>query len=212
MAKQILVIGLGTFGGMVARELARLGHEVLGCDHDPLIVAALAPELTDAVELDATDEAAIRAVGPGDFDVAVVALDRHTTVFTTMLLEQIGVRSIVARALTELDAEILRRVGADRVLRTDELIANWVARTIDLSGALDFIRLEGGISAVHMQIPERAVGQTVGAVMAARPGLTVAAVHRGDQVIADPPPDTALLEGDTALLVGPEETFRSLAE
>lgn len=211
MAKQILVIGLGTFGAMVARELARLGHEVLGCDQDPVIVAGLAPDLTDAVELDATDEAAIRAIGPGDFDVAVVALDRHTTVFTTMLLEQIGVQSIVSRALTELDAEILRRVGADRVLRTDELIANWVARTIDLSGALDFIRLEGGISAVHMQIPDRAVGQTVGAVMTARPGLTVAAVHRGDQVIADPPPDTVLLEGDTALLVGPEETFRSLA-
>ena len=211
MAKQILVVGLGTFGGMVARELTKLGHEVLGCDRDPVIVAAIAPDLTEAVELDATDEAALRAVGPGDFDVIVVALDRQTSVFSTMLLEQIGVRTIVARAATPLDAEILQRVGADRVLKTDELIATWVAHTIDLSGALDFIRLAGGVSAVHLRIPDRAVGQTIAAVVAARPGLAVVALHRGADVVANPPADTVLLDGDTALLVGPEDTFSSLA-
>jgi trk system potassium uptake protein TrkA len=211
MAKQILVVGLGIFGGMVARELTKLGHEVLGCDRDPAIVAAIAPEITEAAELDATDEAALRAVGPGDFDVVVVALDRPTTIFATMLLEQIGVGTIVTRAATPLDAEILQRVGADRVLKTDELIATWVAHTIDLSGALDFIRLASGVSAVHLRIPERAVGQTIAAVVAARPGLSFVALHRGDEVITEPPTDTVLLDGDTALLVGPEDTFSSVA-
>jgi trk system potassium uptake protein TrkA len=210
VGQQILVIGLGSFGGLIARELASYGHEVLGCDRDPAIVAAMAPDLTDAVELDATDETALRAVGPQDFDVAIVAVDRPTTILATMLLEQLGVRSIVARAATALDAEILARVGADRVLRTDELVATWVARTIDLSGALDFIRLADGVAAVHLRIPQRVVGQTVGGVVAARPGLSLVALHRGDQVITDPAPDTVLVEGDAALLVGPEETFRSL--
>ena len=98
MGQEILVIGLGTFGGLVARELTTLGHEVLGCDRDPVVVADAAPHLTQVVQLDATDVDAIRAIGPTDFDVAVVALDRQTTIFTTMLLEQLGVRSILARA------------------------------------------------------------------------------------------------------------------
>jgi trk system potassium uptake protein len=211
MGQQILVIGLGTFGSMVARELAGLGHEVMGCDRDPRAVADLAPHLTQAVELDATDEEALRSIGPAEFDVAVVALGRAESILTTMLLEQFGIRTIVARAGSELDGEILRRVGADRVVLTDRLMATWVARTIDLSGALDFIHLSSGIAAVHLRIAGRAVGQPIGAVVAARPGLHIVALHRGDDVIVSPPADTVLVEGDTALLVGPEETFRALA-
>ena len=65
MGQQILVVGLGTFGGMVAAELAALGHEVMGCDRDPRLVAEHADRLTQAFELDATDAGAIAAVGPG---------------------------------------------------------------------------------------------------------------------------------------------------
>jgi trk/ktr system potassium uptake protein len=211
MGQQILVIGLGAFGGMVARELTDLGHEVLGCDRDPVVVAEAASRLTQAVELDATDIEALRAIGPTEFDVAVVALDRQSTILATMLLEQLGVRETQARAQSDLDAEILRRVGADRVLLTDRQMASWVARTIDLAGALDFIRLTGDTGAIHVQIPTRVVGQTVGAVQERRPGLAFVAVIRDDHVHANPPTDLRLEAGDTALLVGPYATFRELA-
>ena len=212
MGQQIVVMGLGAFGGMVARELTDLGHEVLGCDRDPLIVADAAPHLTQVVQLDATDVDAVRAVGPADFDVAIVALDRPTTIFTTMLLEQLGVRTTVARAHDELDAEILRRVGADRVLLTDRQMASWVAHTIDLAGALDFIRLSGGVGVVHLAVPDRLAGSTVGAIHAARSALRVVALRRGETVMTTPSDDTVLAAGDTALLVGPEEEFRALAD
>jgi len=212
MGQQIIVIGLGAFGGMVARELTDLGHEVLGCDRDPVIVADAAPHLTQVVQLDATDVDAIRAVGPTDFDVAVVALDRPTTIFTTMLLEQLGVHFTIARAHDELDAEILRRVGADRVLLTDRQMASWVAHTIDLAGALDFIRLSDGVGAVHLAVPARLAGTTVGAIHAARSALRVVAIRRGETVITTPPDDTVIAAGDSALLVGPEGEFKDLAE
>ena len=211
MGQQILVVGLGTFGGLVARELTSLGHEVLGCDRDPVVVAEAAPWLTQAVELDATDVEALRAIGPTEFDVAVVALDRQSTILATMLLEQLGMRETHARALSDLDAEILRRVGADRVLPTDRQMASWVARTIDLAGAIDYIQLAGGIGVIHLQVPERLVGSTVGAVNAARPGVTMVALRHGDTVVTNPPADTPLAAGDSALLVGPEAEFRALS-
>jgi trk/ktr system potassium uptake protein len=211
MGQQIVVIGLGAFGGMVARELTDLGHEVLGCDRDPLVVAEAAPRLTQVLELDATDVDALRAIGPTDFDVAVVALDRQSTVLATMLLEQLGVRAIQARAQTDLDAEILRRVGADRVLLPDRQMAGWVAHTIDLAGALDFIRLSAGIGAVHLALPERLVGATVGEVHGARPRVRIVAIRRGDDVLTDPADDTRLVVGDSVLVVGPDAEFQALA-
>src|SRR5262249_16195209 len=159
-----------------------------------------------------TDVDAIRAVGPTDFDVAIVSLDRQTTIFTTMLLEQLGMRSIQARAQSELEAEILRRVGADRVLLTDRQMATWVPRTIDLAGALAFIRLSDAIGAVHLEVPERIVGSSVGEIHRARSALRIVALHRGDDVITSPSDDTVLAPGDTALLVGPEDAFRALAD
>jgi trk system potassium uptake protein TrkA len=210
MAKQILVMGLGTFGGQVARELAALGHEVLGCDRDMTVVATIAPDITSAMELDATDAEALKAVGPTEFDLAVVALDRPATIFTTMLLEQLGMRSIVARAASSLDEEILRRVGADRVVMPDRLMATWVARTIDLAGALDYIRLSNRVAAVHLRAPSRTVGQTIETVVRAGPGLGIVALHRGDDVVVGPALSTVLEEGDGLLVVGPEEGFRAL--
>ena len=74
MGQQILVIGLGTFGSIVAAELSALGHEVMGCDRDPRVVAEHADRLTQVFEIDATDaRTRSRAVGPADFDVVVVA-------------------------------------------------------------------------------------------------------------------------------------------
>jgi trk system potassium uptake protein TrkA len=127
-----------------------------------------------------------------------------------MLLEQLGVRSITARAATSLDEEILKRVGADRVVMPDRLMATWVARTIDLSGALDYIRLSERVAAVHLRVSTRAVGQTIRAVVSVRPGLGIVAVRRGDDVLVEPLPDTVLEQGDDLLVVGPEETFRTL--
>jgi trk system potassium uptake protein len=212
MGQEILVIGLGGFGGMVARELTTLGHEVLGCDRDPVVVADAAPHLTQVVQLDATDVDAIRAIGPTDFDATIVALDRQTSIFAAMLLEQLGVDAVLARAQNELDAEILRRVGVERVLLTDQQMAEWVARTIDLAGALDFIRLSEGIGAVHLEVPARLFGTTVGQVHGARPALRIVAVHRGDDVLISPSDETVLAPGDTALLVGPDAEFRALAD
>ena len=210
MGQQILVVGLGTFGSIVADELFLLGHEVMGCDRDPRVVADLAPRITQAVELDATDADAIRTIGPADFDVAVVALDPSATILATMILERLGTKTILARAASELDGEILRRVGAARVIYTDHQVATWVAHTIDLAGALDFIRLSGDIAVVHLRVGGAAVGRRIGDVAHAATDLRIVAVHRGEQVMVDPAPDTTIEEGDSLLIVGPEGSFRAL--
>jgi trk/ktr system potassium uptake protein len=210
MAKQVVVLGLGRFGGIVATRLAELGHEVMGCDRDAAVVAAMAPRLTQALQLDATDADAIAEVGPGEFDVVVVALDPAATILATMLLTRMGATSIVARAASELDGEILRRVGAGRVVYTDQMVATWVAHTIDLADATDYIRLSSEVAAVHLMLGDRVAGQRLGDVDRQDPTLRIVALHRGEQVFLDPDPETIIQAGDGILVVGPERGFRSL--
>jgi trk system potassium uptake protein TrkA len=212
MGQQILVIGLGTFGSIVAGELAALGHEVMGCDRDPRRVADHADRLTQAFELDATDPDAIAAVGPADFDEVVVALDPSATILATMILERSGAKRILARAASDLDGEILRRVGASRVVYTDHQVATWVAHTIDLAGALDFIRLTNDVAAVHLRLGPATIGRRVSDLVERAADSRIVAIHRGDQVLIDPPPDMVIEAGDGALVVGPEARFRAIAQ
>ena len=53
--KPVLIVGLGRFGGAIARTLERMGHEVLGADTDPRLVQEFAGDLTKVVEADCTE-------------------------------------------------------------------------------------------------------------------------------------------------------------
>ena len=52
--ENVVVIGLGRFGGQVAESLLALGHEVLGIDEDPELVQRWSDQLT---HVDATGAA-----------------------------------------------------------------------------------------------------------------------------------------------------------
>ena len=60
MKQSVLVIGLGRFGQSAARELMRLGHDVLAVDRDEQLVNDIAPDVTHAVQADASDVEALR--------------------------------------------------------------------------------------------------------------------------------------------------------
>ena len=55
--------------------------------------------------------------------MVVVAIDPSATILATMILDRSGAKVIVARAASDLDGEILRRVGASRVIYIDHQVA-----------------------------------------------------------------------------------------
>ena len=68
--KQFLVLGIGRFGSSLAKNLCKLGHEVLAVDRDENLVDDIAPYVTQAVQADATDEAALEALFPVIYESA----------------------------------------------------------------------------------------------------------------------------------------------
>ena len=98
--KQFAIIGLGRFGGSLAKTLARLGAEVLAVDIDCEKVRAIAPVVTEAVEADGTSEAVLSELGVKNFDVVIVAMSGfEASLLVTLYLKQLGVKQVVVLSL-----------------------------------------------------------------------------------------------------------------
>ena len=77
MTRQFAVIGLGRFGYSVAETLIKKGYEVLAIDSDEAQIEAVSDFATYAVQCDATDERALKAVSVQNVDVAVVSIGEN---------------------------------------------------------------------------------------------------------------------------------------
>ena len=113
MAKlTIAVIGLGRFGFAMATTLASLGHDVIGIDGDEDKVRALADTVSLAMQLDATDDKALRGAGIKDVDVAVVSIGENiesSLLVVTLLRRSASTAS--SQVVTALHGRIRKTLG-----------------------------------------------------------------------------------------------------
>lgn len=213
MNRSVLVIGLGRFGTATALELMRLGHEVLAVDLDEARVNEVAPSVTHAVQLDASDDAALRSVGAGEFDHAIVAISGVTeaSIFATMALKNLGVRNVVAKAATALHGAILERVGADRVVYAEREMGTRTAHTFAIPNVVDYLDLAPRFGIAKVRPPAGYVGRTLGEIdLPGRLKLTPIALRRGDKVTVNPHRDERIVVGDELIVIGRDEGLERL--
>jgi trk system potassium uptake protein len=209
MKTSVLVIGLGRFGASAARELMALGHEVLAVDRSETIVNEIAPDVTHSVQLDAADEAALRAIGAADFEHAIVAISSgvEASVFATMALKQLGVPNVIAKAGSDLHGAILGRVGADRVVFAEREMGQRVAHSFALPDVVDYLDVAPRFGIVKVRPPERWARHRLDEVGAE---LTPVALRRGDAVTVNPSRDEILRAGDEVILIGKDDVLERL--
>ena len=102
---------MGQFGSSLAREVFKLGHDVLAIDDDEKKVQNIISDITHAVQADATDEAVLTELGVKNFDIAVVAMGEsiQNNVLTTVILKKLNVPYVIARAENDLHQSILEK-------------------------------------------------------------------------------------------------------
>ena len=121
--KQIAILGLGRFGRALARTLVEMGHDVMGVDANEAVVEKMAPVLTNCVQADVMDEQTLLSLGVTNFDIVVVGIgnsDMQASIFTTLMLKEMGVEHVVCKVSSNKHARILLKLGADRVVYTDQ--------------------------------------------------------------------------------------------
>lgn len=205
MKSSILVIGLGRFGMAAARELEQLGHQVLAVDRTEAIVNEIAPEVTHAVQLDASDEAALRSVGAGEFEYAIVAISGETeaSIFATMALKNLGVGHVIAKAATRLHGMILERVGADRVVYPEREMGTRVAHSLAIPNVIDYLDVAPRFGIVKVHPPASFIGRSLKDLdLPGRVQVSPIALRRGSEVTFNPHRDMVLAAGDELILMG----------
>jgi trk system potassium uptake protein TrkA len=220
MKKQTFaVIGLGRFGSAMARTLTELGQDVVGIDSDEERVQRHADVIRSAVQLDANDERALRAVGVQDVDVAVISIGENieASLLAVMLVKDLGVRRIIAKAVTTLHGRILERIGVDRVIFPEREMAIRVAHSLVVPNVLDYIELSRDFSIIEIPAPREFHGKSLKELqLRNRYGLTLIAIKRkpaggGAEVTnVAPTADDLILADDVLALLGPNERLAQL--
>lgn len=209
---QFLVLGLGRFGESVARNLYKLGKDVLAVDHDAQVIEEISPFVTQAVQTDVTDEDALSALGAGNFDVAVVATgDVRSSILVSLMVKEMGVKTVVAKAVDELHAKVLKKVGVDRIVFPEREMGMRIAKSLVSPHVVDLMELSNDYEIVEVTLPEKWASQSIIKLDVRRKyGLNILAVRRGEQFTVSPPADFVLENGDTLLVLGKENDIDGL--
>lgn len=211
--QSLVVIGLGRFGGAVARSLQRMGHEVLGIDRDPDLVQKWASTLTHVAEADSTNVNALKQLGVANIRTAVVGIgsDVEASVLTVLALEEAGVGNIWAKATSPQHARLLERTGAHHVVLPEADMGERVAHMVG-GRMMDYIEFADAYAIAKTRAPRESWGRTLAAsALRSRHGVTVVGVKRPRADFAHATPDTVVEEGDLLIVSGPTDQVERFA-
>lgn len=222
------VVGLGLFGRRVAQTLGDLGMDVVAVDRDAAFVDALKDRVTHSACLDVTDEAALEESGLLACDLVVVAIgeDMGSSILVTALLRKHGLKHIIGRSHSELHAQVLLTVGAERTLDPEEEMGVRLAQEIFAPDVHARMRLSTGQEVVEVVAHPSLVGRTIADLnFRQKYRLNIVAIKRPRggfaqtdgasdawQVIQLPTATDVLREGDVLVLIGDGEMVRTFLD
>ncbi len=197
------VFGLGRYGKAVALELVNSGAEVLAVDINEETVNSAATELPYCKCADVTDPEAIKLLGAGELDVVIIAMSQsfEASVMATMLCKQAGVGTVIVKSSDDMHSEILRRVGADRVVTPETESGRRLAKNLLSSGFVDIIELSTDFSLIELEIKDEWVGKNLIELnLRKKYGINVVALRQKDSINCSIDPSEPLT-ADISLVV-----------
>ncbi|MCO4096495.1 potassium channel family protein [Macrococcoides canis] len=205
MEKEFVVIGLGRFGGSIVKELSALDMDVMAIDSDEARVNEYADIATHAVIADTTDENVLKSLGIRNFDHVIVAIGDNiqASILTTLILKDLGVKKVTAKAQNDYHAKVLNKIGADTVVHPERDMGRRIAHNVASSSVLDYLELSDQHSIVEIRAGETLHGRTILELdIRANYGINIIAVKRGKEIIVSPDPAVAIENGDILIMIG----------
>lgn len=208
MKKQYAVIGMGRFGSSVASTLYREGNEVLAIDKKEDQINDHKDSVSYAVIGDATEEETMKEVGIRNFDTVIVAIgdDIQASILAVLLLKELGVKHVVAKALTKNHAQVLYKIGADKVIFPEKDMGERVAHHLMAApNVLNFIELSDKYSIEEIQIPRSMEGKNLRELsLRSKYNVMVVAIKEkeSNKINIAPDPDENLDMDDILLVIG----------
>ena len=203
--KQYLVIGCGRFGSSVAKKMCQLGNEVMVIDKDEDSINNIAELVTHTAIVDVTEERDLKSIGLGNFDVVIVAIssDVRASIMATVMAKEMGVPKVVCKAKDELQAKVLYKIGADKVVFPERDMGIRLAYNLASENILDQINLDPEYSIMEIVTPQNWVGKTIiELILRAKYDITVLAVKTQSGLKVMPSPNYKMQEKNILIIIG----------
>ncbi|GLI85618.1 TrkA family potassium uptake protein [Rossellomorea marisflavi] len=205
MKKEFVVIGLGRFGGSIVRSLADQGMEVMAIDMDEDKVNEFSSTASHAVVADSTDESVLKSLGIRNFDHVIVAIGDNiqSSILTTIMLKEIGVKKITVKAQNDYHEKVLRKIGANQVVHPERDMGRRIAHNIVSNNVLDYLELSDEHSIVELVANEKLSGNSlIDLDIRAKYGINIVAIKRDRDIIVSPQAEEEIQEGDILIVIG----------
>ncbi len=224
---KFLVIGVGKYGGTIARRLAEKGAEVIAFDDNEERVDLIKDEIALAVSLDATDKRALQSQNVEDIDAAIVAIGENfeATILCTVHLMELGVKRIISRASGPQQRKILEKIGVKEVLSPEDEVAFAVVERMLNPSILSFLQLPDDYEIAEIKVPKNIIGRSIADCgLHEKYELTLITIKRNfesesdgrivheQHILGKPTPDIVLQNDDTFLVFGTRKAVARFIE
>ena len=161
-----VVIGLGQFGEAIARNLSAKGVEVLAIDNNENHIEAIKDDVAMAVTMDATDIRALRTQNIQEADAVVMAIgeDFEALLLSTVYVQELGVKRVIARAHGRQQRMILEKMGVEEILSPEDEVAKVVTEQLLNPSVLSFLELPDDYEIVEIKAPQGIINKAVGEI------------------------------------------------
>lgn len=211
--KSIVVFGCGRFGSTVAETLASLGHEVLAVDSDFDVAQSMSDLVTTSVQCDILDEESIEELGLSNFDIAVVAIGSNleAAIMAVLLSKEAGISHIVAKATRLRKGEILKKIGADKIIYPERDMGFRLAHSLDSNNILDFIKLSPEYSIMEIKILGSWIGKTIEDLnFRYEYKATILGIERAGNINVIPEATERLIKDDVLIVLGKDSLMSDI--
>jgi trk system potassium uptake protein TrkA len=201
----VVVVGGGTVGYYLTKELLAAGHEVVMIEKDPARARNIADELgsivipNDGCEGRYQEEA---GMARADVVAAVTGDDEDNLVACQVAKMRFNVPRAISRVNNPKNEQLFRELAIDDTVSPTRTILGVIEHEIPIHDLLHLTELEGGeVQIVEAQLDAEspAVGSEIRELDLPE-GSTVAVLIRAERAIAVRP-ETRLVEGDKLLVV-----------
>jgi trk system potassium uptake protein TrkA len=215
--KKIAIIGLGSFGFNLVKTLAERNIEIIAIDICEDRVNDVKDIATQAITMQATSKDNLTSVGIAEMDHVIVSTgpELEPSILIVHILRELGVASIIAKALSEDHEQILRMVGATEVYFPERDIAIKIGNKLSFGNLLDYFPIESGYVIQEIAPPDSFIGKTLAEIdLRKKYNVTVVAIRSVIPEAFQPNPggDFLIKESDILIIFGSEEDIHKFSK
>lgn len=215
MKKQYAVFGLGNFGASVAITLEKLGCDVIVVDQSAEKISDYADMVSYAIRGDITDPDVLKSLGARNLDGAIIAVadNMEASVMATIVSKEVGIPFVLAKAKNKRHAQILEKIGADKVVFPEREMGSRVAKNLMVSSFEDLIEVSDDYSLVRLSVPKDWVGKCLTELrIREKHHITIVGTIQNGKVHPEIDPKQPFEAGTVLMLIGANknlEKFKS---